>query len=272
MKKVLQILNGIALVSVLVINYLAATGAINGKTVGEVSARYQNLFTPADYAFSIWTLIYIALFFFVIYQGLGLFSKKLENGYASKIGWWFVISCIANCAWILTWMFGYTGFSVLIMLVLLVSLIQIIFKTNMEMELLPFKKIALVWWPFCLYSGWISVALIANTAAWLTKIDWDGFGVSETIWAAIMIAVAGILNIAITWARNMREFGFVGVWALIAIVVANWEENDIVVYSAIIMSALIFISCAIHGFKNRKNTMLETHKIFSKGRNPKPGT
>ncbi|MGZ8551175.1 MAG: hypothetical protein ACXWV2_10960, partial [Chitinophagaceae bacterium] len=97
MKKVLQIANGVALVATIIINYLSNTGIFNGNTMAVVSARLQNLFTPAGYAFSIWGLIYLGLFAFVIYQGRSLFTKTADDRIVLKIGWWFVVSCLSNC-------------------------------------------------------------------------------------------------------------------------------------------------------------------------------
>lgn len=252
-KKTLQIANGIALISTIIINYLAAVGLINGNTVGEISVRYQTYFTPADYAFSIWNLIYLGLLAFIIFQGQSLFSKEKDNGAALQIGWWFVISCLANSHWIITWVYNYTALSVLMMILLLFSLVQIIFKTDMEMHDAPLKEIAFVWWPFAIYSGWIAVALIANIAAWLTKIGWQGFGISEISWTIIMILAAGAINLTITWTRNMREFALAGVWGLAAIAVSNWGDVQSIVYTSIAVAAILFISSGIHGFKNRKS-------------------
>jgi uncharacterized protein (DUF3820 family) len=260
-KRVLQIANGIALVAVIIINYLAATGGFNGVTVADISDRYHNLFTPADYAFSIWSLIYFALFGFVIYQGRSLFKKSVDDSIVLSIGWWFILSCIANCLWIISWIYGYTGISVLIMVFLLFSLIQIILKTNMEMELISIKKIALTWWPFCLYAGWITVALIADIAAWLTKIGWFGFGLSEIGWAIIMIVIAAGINVAMIWTRNMREFALVGIWALCAIAVANWGSIQGVASAAVILSGVIFVNITVHGYINRNRSFLEIKKI-----------
>ncbi len=250
--KTLQIINGIALVSTIIINYLSATGAFGGATVGEVSARFENYFTPAGYAFSIWSLIYITLFAFVIYQGRSLFNSKKDDEVVMQVGWWFVLTCIFNCLWLITWVSGLTGMSVLIMILLLLSLIQVIFRTNMEMTKAPFSKIVFVWWPFSLYSGWITVALIANIAAWLTKIGWNGWGISEITWTVILIIVAAVINLTITWTRNMREFALVGVWGLIAIAVANWGQAPAVVYTTMISAVIVLISSGIHGLKNRK--------------------
>lgn len=236
----------------ILVNYLSNTGVFNGKTMADVSNSYHNYFTPAGYAFSIWGVIYLGLLVFFIYSIRGLFKKMEDEWPVSEIGWWFVISCIANSCWVIAWLYEYTGLSVIIMIILLISLVKIILNTRMELDDLPLKKIAFVWWPFCIYSGWISVALIANVAAYLTKIKWNGFGISQISWTIIMIIIAGLLNLVITWKRNMREFALVGVWALIAIAVSNKNGEQSIVYTALIVAAIIFISISIHAYKNRK--------------------
>ncbi|HEY8661960.1 MAG TPA: hypothetical protein VIL78_23195 [Hanamia sp.] len=255
MKKSLQIVNIIALIATIVINYLSNTGIFNDDTMASVSARYQNYFTPSGYAFSIWGLIYIGLLAFVIFQGSGLFKKAKADNVVLQIGWWFVISCIANCFWIIVWLYDYIGLSVLIMLVLLFSLIRIIIKTNMEMDDAPFKIIAFVWWPFSIYSGWITVALIADIAAYLTKIKWNGLGISAITWTIIMIIVAGIINLLMTWNKNMREYALVAVWALVAIAVANWNGVQSIVQTALVIAVILLLSIGLHAYKNRKSLL-----------------
>ena len=261
MKKIMQIANILVLIGTLIINYLSNTGIFNGNTMATVSARYQNYFTPAGYAFAIWGLIYIGLLAFVIYQGRSLFKNSADQWPVLEIGWWFVISCTANCLWVLAWLYDYTGLSVIIMIILLLSLIKIILNTRMELDDLPLRKIAFVWWPFCLYSGWITIALVANVAAWLTKIHWDGFGISGIAWTIAMIIVAGIINLIITWNRNMRENALVASWALIAIAVANWNTAQLVVNIAMGVASVLFISSGIHAYINRKTNPLQN--LFS---------
>lgn len=257
MKRTLQIANIIALIVTVVINYLSNTGIFNNSTMASVSARYQNFFTPSGYAFSIWGLIYLLLAAFVIYQARGISGKREVPAVVGKIGWLFVLSCVANSAWVLAWLYDFTGLSVLIMIILLTSLWLIIVRTRMEMDLIPIKKIALTWWPFAIYFGWITVALIANIAAWFTKIGWNGFGLSPVAWTVIMICVAGAVHLVLTWKRNLRESSMVGVWALVAIAVANWDSAPAVVNAAIIVSAVILISSGVHAYRNRGRHFLE---------------
>ncbi|WP_044403324.1 hypothetical protein [Lacinutrix sp. Hel_I_90] len=252
MKKTLQITNGIALVSTIIINYLSNTGLLNNTTIGEVSGGLRTLFTPAGYAFSIWGLIYVMLLSFAIYQGRSLFVKVRDDAFVLKVGWWFVLSCFANSLWVFSWIYGYTGWSCFFIVLLLLSLLKIVWNNRMELWDAPLSVIVFLWWPFVIYSGWVTVASIANISAYLVKIGWDGFGVSPVIWTVIMIAIATIINLTITWTRNLREFAMVGAWALIAIGVANENGADLIVYTAYGAAIVLIISSGIHGFINRE--------------------
>jgi hypothetical protein len=121
----------------------------------------------------------------------------------------------------------------------------------MEMDDAPLRTIAFIWWPFCLYAGWITVALFADIAAWLTKIRWDGWGLSETARAIILILVAGAIYLFMTWTRNMREYASVGVWGLLAIAVPNWRQAPPVAWTALIVAIILLINVSLHAYKNR---------------------
>ena len=251
MKKLLQIANGVAFVSMVVVNYLSNTGIYKDTTIGEVSADLNNLFTPAGYAFSIWGVIYLLLLGFAIYQGRSLFVKVRDDAFVERTGVWFITSCLANIGWIFAWLGGYTGISLIFMFFLLMCLLIIVKKNHMELWDAPLSVIFFLWWPFVIYSGWITVASVANVAAYLTDISSGGWGLSEVFWTILMIIIAGVINLAITWTRNMREFALVGAWALIAIAVANWESTISVAYTALGVAIILFLSSSIHGYKNR---------------------
>ena len=252
MKKTFQISNIIALLLTIAVNYLSSAGIFNGVTVADISDQYHNYFTPAGYAFSIWGVIYLGLLAFVIYTGKSLFSKDESNDeVVLKVGWWFVLSCIANSLWIVLWVNNILWATVLVMLFLLICLIKIILNLNMEMDYHPLKKYLLIYWPFAIYAGWVSVAFIADISAFLVKINWNGFGISPVIWTIIMIAIAGLLNLLVVWKRNLREFAIVGVWALIAIAVENFNSEKPIAYSAIIVAIIVFINIGISGAKSK---------------------
>src|SRR5690554_6754434 len=146
--KTKAILNIAFLIITIFVNYLSNTGFFNGETMGSVSEQYENYFTPAGYAFSIWGLIYLALAGFVVYQAR---EKNYET--TAEIGWWFIVSCIANCLWVVSWLYEYTGLSLIIMTVILFSLLKIVINTRMELYSPGTKKIIFVCCLFGLYPG-----------------------------------------------------------------------------------------------------------------------
>lgn len=263
MKRTLQIANIIVFVIMVFVNYLSNTGAINGTTIADVSKANPNLFTPAGYAFSIWGLIYLMLLGFIIYQSRSLFQKVRDDDFILKIGWWFVLSCVANILWIIFWLYAYMEFSILAIFVMLYSLLKIVMNNRMELWDAPISVITFLWWPFVFYSGWVSVASIANVSAYLSSIEWHAWGYSEASWAITMIIIAGIINLFVTWNRNMREFALVGAWALIAIAVANWDVNTSVSNTALAVALVLILSSGYHGFKNRTTNPMNKLKEYN---------
>ncbi len=251
MKKVLQILNLLTLLGAIGIHYLYNTGSNAPNTVGEISRRYENLLTPASYAFSIWGLIYIMLFLFAIFQLRSLFSAKYNDGFVLDISAWFIISNVCNAAWIVAFTYDLIGVSVLIMLVFFVSLLKIILNLNMERWNAPFSTICFIWWPFSLYYGWLSIALIANLSVYFRSLGWDGSPLSQTFWAVAVLLIAGLIFTFMIWSRNMRAYAFAGSWGIVAIAVNNWEPNQMLAYVAAAVAGMVIINALANGYKNK---------------------
>lgn len=264
--KLFSILNLISVIFLIAWNGYANTGNYNGKTVGELSAEYNNLFTPASYAFSIWGIIFLMLLVFGIYGVYYAFAKANNNNhhnpktdFVKTTAPWFLLSNIFCSAWVAFWLDEMVGISVICMLGILVSLLICVKKLDMEIWEAPFPTIAFVWWPLCLYSGWISVATIANIAAYLNG-TFD-IAIDTQVYATLaMITVAFIVNLLMVIYRNMREFALVGVWALVAIFMrfrtpmdglSKLATNQIA-YLAMGLACVLTIVIAVHGSKNMK--------------------
>jgi hypothetical protein len=250
-KKIWAIANIAGLAMTIVISWLSSTGAFNGATMATMSAKYPTLITPAPYAFGIWGLIYLSLIGFVVYGVRISFREPASADPVLRVGGWFLVTCFANSCWVLAWLYDYTGVSVLLMLVLLVSLLRIAVLTDMELTDPPLRVIAFVWWPFCFYTGWIMVALLADLSAFFVKLGKPFFVLNETRWVAAMLMVVGCAYLVLTWKRNMRECALVGVWALIAIAVADWHSAPLVAKDALVVAWILFISSMYHAWRNR---------------------
>lgn len=252
-------INTISLLFALTMNGLAGSSVFNGKTVGEVSRKYDTLFAPAGYAFAIWGIIYLLLIIFVVYQWYAWFKHK-EDKEIKQSGIWLTVANLANGFWIIAWLYESIGISVLLIFVLLVSLIVLTARLRLEVWDAPVRIIAFVWWPVVFYLGWIVVAAAANISTFLVSIGWDGGFMAPPTWTIVLIGVATIIYLFLVQFRNMREAALVGIWALIAIAVRQWHEHDEIVISALIAAAILFTAVSWHGYKNRDTSPFEKLK------------
>ncbi|MBM7649581.1 hypothetical protein JOC78_002555 [Bacillus ectoiniformans] len=227
------IVNLLALIIVISVNAAANALPLNGQTTGEISNRLNVLFTPAGYVFSIWGFIYLLLGIWVIRQ----IPKERRNlPLYKQTHLLFILSCLLNIAWIFLWHYEFFAFTVLVMLAFLITLI----KLYQKIEQVDFSFMDRL--PFSVYLGWISVATIANISYVLKYYHWNGFGLSDTFWAILLLLIA--TGIAVTFRLSHRDAAFplVFIWAFIGIAVQNWGDAAIVSYIALAMSAVVFAS------------------------------
>ncbi len=241
--KLLAVLNVAGYMIMIVVNILANTLPINGVTTGEVSNMYPNLFTPASFTFSIWGLIYILLALFTVYQ-TGVLSKGKTNALAADIGWLFFISSLANTAWIFMWHYKFIFLSAAVMLILLLSLIGIYIRLSGR-KAVSSKEKFFAHLPFSVYLGWISVATIANIAALLVSVNWNGFGIPEEIWTIFVIILAAVLGSLFVLKKKDIAYGLVIIWAFIGIIIKHLDyykaEYKGIIITVIIVTAIIGI-------------------------------
>lgn len=216
----MKYLNIIAFGVMVLMNYLANALPINDKTTGQLSGQYPNLFVPAGITFSIWGIIYLMLLVFVVVQ-----FREQNKAMIAAIGWAFLITCVLNAAWILAWHYELLPLSVIIMLGLLVTLVVI----NGKLLQFPPGFTRAV---FGVYLGWICIATIANITALLVGYSWGQWGLTQEVWAMIMIA-AGVIICAFAILRLDNPFiGLAVIWALAGIILNRQSDFPSIVATA----------------------------------------
>jgi translocator protein len=224
--KTLLIGNILALVVVLTMNALANILPINGMNTGQISDLYPSLFTPAGFTFSIWSIIYLLQIGFAIAQ-----FRIRDKPYFKELSLWFCLSCFANASWILVWHYLFTGASVIVMLILLFSLVQI-FLLLQQAQSMSKTEWFFIKLPFIFYFAWICVATIANVSALLVSLNWHGGFLTEEHWAVVMISIAAFLGLFVAFKFEEPAFLVVLIWAFFGIY-NRWIETE----HTIIMSA-----------------------------------
>jgi hypothetical protein len=220
--------NSIGIIATIIVNALAVLLPLNGKTTNQLSDAIPNLFVPAGITFSIWSVIYLFLIVFMLYQILELGKKeKGDMMPIYKIGPWFMISCLSNIVWIFLWQYKYVSFSLLAMLILLISLLMIYLRLNIGLSAVPLREKLAVHVTISIYLGWISVATIANVTAVLVKANVGELFLGQATWTILVIAVAAILTILMLLRRKDIAYSLVIIWALLGIIIKRLGDDPI---------------------------------------------
>jgi len=253
MKKVYAVLNLISSIAIIYWNYYTVVKGVNGNDVGEISDRYDTLFTPAGYAFSIWGIIFLGMLALSVFHIYRAFFAAKDNSFIEQTGPWFILANIFNGLWVWFWLTEKTEFTPILMIGILISLLTIIVRSNMNRTKADFGIKLFHRIPIAIYAGWISVALIANIGAVLVKSKWGGEPLSPVIWTYILISIATAVNFIMIHQRKLIAFGLVGVWALSAIAVKQWEPQSNLAWFALACAVFISVIAIATLFNNKKS-------------------
>ncbi|MGM1029848.1 MAG: tryptophan-rich sensory protein [Actinomycetota bacterium] len=141
---------------------------------------------PYGPAFSIWSLIYLGLAAYALWQVL---PSQRHDVRQRRIGWLAVASLVLNAAWILCAQAGLLPLTVVVILLLLAVLLAI-FEQLRRSRPGSLIETVVVDGTFGLYLGWVSVATVANISAWLADA-----GVRPAAWELPAIGVLGLVAV-----------------------------------------------------------------------------
>ena len=249
MNKQKQIINIIAYLALVIINYTAVSLPFFGRRPGAVSDLTPTPFTPPDFSFRIWLFIYILLGIFIIYQARDLFdAKKTTPKELSLIGYLFALSCVFNIGWLVTWQSLHYVWSFVMIFLLWACLVRIYIK----LAYLKGANWAVVI-PFSIYLGWIAVATLANLNVLLIVADFGFFGLDSIHWSVVMTSIGifgGLIMLYLNWDI---WFALVIIWTLFGIYTKNngLPELEIVANTALIGIVLLIAGIGAATYKIR---------------------
>ncbi len=249
-----------ALLLALVVNGLANRLPLGGRTTGELSDLYANLFVPAGVTFSIWGIIYLLL---IAWAGVQFLASA--TGLGRRLALLFALSSVLNATWLLVWHYQRPVVSVFVMAALLATLVglndrlhrfesrhatgQSSRQAGRASGFLTLARAA-----FGTYLGWILVATVVNVTAALVALGWDGdvggLALSEALWATVLVVVGAGIAIATLIRFRNPWIGMAVVWALGGIALGRWEAHPAIAWTAIYMMVAVG-SAAITQWRTR---------------------
>lgn len=199
---------------------------------------------PAGYAFVIWSVIYVGSVVYGIYQyapslAHDAFLKRIRPLTASAFA--------ATTCWLGAARYGRTGLTVICIFWLAASLLPVFVSLMSESRRFSNVEQAAMVVPLSIYTGWVMIAIFANTSAFLNEMGVLDRFLSPTLWAMIMLVVAGAIAAQLTLSSANIPFTLTVCWALIAILVANLtrEYHPEVAITCALMAAAQLFSLAI---------------------------
>ena len=178
-----------------VVGSFVGSGAAGGTPIqnaagGALSATSTPL-APDTPAFSIWSVIYLGLIAYAVWQFL---PKQSSAERHRRLGYWIAASLILNAAWILSVQFDLLPLSLPIIAALL-GVLAWTFVLCLRHRPGGALDALLTDGTIGLYLGWVSIATAANAAAVFTAAGFEGFGLSPDVWAVVVLAVASAVGV-----------------------------------------------------------------------------
>jgi hypothetical protein len=229
------VVNLLATIVTIIINAIASVSPINGYTTAQLSNAIPNYFVPAGWVFSIWGAIYVFMAIFAIYQML---PAHREDDFVKKIGPLYLISSIANSAWILVWAYQLVAVSVVVILILLVSLIWIYVRLQINTESVSRNEWIATRATFSIYLGWISVATVADITALLVTSGVASYGSTAQTWTVLIIVVVVLLTSLMVFLRKDRVYALVPLWAASGILAKQIAVPAVAITAGIAMAVI----------------------------------
>jgi hypothetical protein len=214
-------------------SYISNTRIISGQNNADISARYNTLFTPAGYAFAIWGLIYLTVIAYSFYQVL---PARRNVPIHDQLAIPLTVLSLLSVVWLVLFNTERLLASVVVITGMLAASVVLVVRSREWAIREPGWNWISV--PFSLYAGWLTVATIANAAVFLTGIGWEGEPLGPVNWTVLMIAVAVIIAILVSWRLRDAVFPMVVAWAVLAIWVARhmkYENIALVALMAVVV-------------------------------------
>lgn len=250
----------IVIISTTVFMLIAAVigaGVLGGTPVqdlqGGALGADGSYLAPAKNAFSIWSVIYIGLVAYAVWQAL---PSQRANVRQRAIGWWIALTMVLNGLWLVTAQFLTLALTVVVMLLLLAAL-AFTFRRTVVIPRERWTDAVLINGVTGLHLGWVTLAAVANISAWLTQIVPQGWADASATFGVAVLIVVGLIGLAIGWFSRGRLMPAVAIsWGLSWVAVGRLTgepSSDVIGIVAIVVAIVVLTSSVAFLFLRRRS-------------------
>lgn len=206
-----------------------------GLSASEFASQGDETLRAADYAFSIWSVIYLGLAVFAVWQAL----PRNRNDSALDAARWPAVAAFTGVGlWIWASAANARWATVAIIVLSAAAAILAIWRFAQGSRS-DWRARALVESPIALLAGWLSLAAVINIVTVLTAEGLVSPGSLPIAMAGIVVATLAAL--ATLRAVGAPAYGVPVAWGLVAVWVAERNEKPVVAMAAMLAAALVAV-------------------------------
>jgi hypothetical protein len=229
---------------------LVGAGVLGGPPVAQAAggalSADATLIAPAGSAFGIWSVIYLGLAIYTVWQWL---PGQLHAPLHRRIGWLVAASMLLNAAWLLVVRAGWLVARVAVV-VALVLVLGLLIGRRVQLRAGGVLDAVIVDGTFGLYVGWVSVATCANITAVLVAAGVTPEpGIAAAAAVVVLVVALGIGLLLIRSSRGNPAIPAAMAWGIgwIAVGRLTGEPASTITGVAAIVVAVALIVAGVLG-------------------------
>jgi hypothetical protein len=205
-----------------------------------ITDKYRSLFVPANYAFSIWGIIYLAILAYCVYQ---LFPSQKEKSFYDRLNIPLMLSMIFGVLWGIVFRESMITFSMFVIVLSFLTAFICLIRVHKS-----YKSGEHSLWivlPFSIYASWLTAATFASLSLWLVYLGWNGGMFGPVYWTVLLITAASLTGFAISFYYYDFFFALVIAWADFAIYIQRRNDSEVISMAALVYS-ILFVGWSIY--------------------------
>lgn len=199
---------------------------INGQSSLEISNRFPVIFAPFNVSYVIWIGVYMLLGYWLV-MNLKKTTMKQTVLFSSI--------CIMQALAIVVWHHELYIVSIVSTFILVLYLLKL-YKTYPLSNNSLSGRI-----PFSIYFAWITFSLMTNISLTLTSYQWNGFGLSNPLWAVISLTLGAAIALHIRFHYFDIIYPSVFIWSYIGVALHNGFDELLVTAAALFLCGVLLV-------------------------------
>lgn len=214
----------------LILTFLSYFIKINGQSSLEISNRFTIMFAPVNISYVIWIAIYALIGYWLVMNFKKISIKQTVL---------FSSACMLQALLTVLWHQELFIASLSCTFVLVLCLFMLYNTYSLSNNKLTGRV------PISIYFAWTTFTLMTNASFTLTSYEWNGFGLSNPLWAVILLTIGVAVVLHIRFHHFDIAYPIVFIWAYIGIALHNGFDELLVMTAALFLCGVMVVGIVL---------------------------